>query len=316
MARLLPGVVEVELGCSKSTHDGVKDSELSGREGSNHDTTGDKSDSAELPETNLASNVGKTGHHGTVTSGTSLVHLGEQSVGGVRDDGGGNSSNHTRQEGDSNVDIARELIRCLAHGAVEGVGGRSLHGEFGHGVGDLLGKDGGETGVETNESLGSGHLDESISEAGGEGGVGHGADAHGLERAEEDICDKLGSGGGSEVNGGLVVPGLFLSERLGEVDLDELDSSELEPTLDEVTKGGGTKTGCEGHGSLLGNDLTESADEALVVLFVVVVVIVERGGVRVGQGREELCECNEMNVCNDAQRQSEGQERRRERKRH
>lgn len=47
--------------------------------------------------------------------------------------------------------------------------------------------------------------------------------------------------------------------------LEEFISSELEGTLEEVASSGGTETGQEGAGTLLGDDLAEATDEALVV---------------------------------------------------
>lgn len=54
---LLGGVVEVEFGGSKSTHDRVENTELSSRQGTNHDATRGQTNGAQLPETNLTGNV-------------------------------------------------------------------------------------------------------------------------------------------------------------------------------------------------------------------------------------------------------------------
>ena len=260
------GVVEVELASAKGVHDGVEDTELSGDEGTDHDATGEKTDSAEVDEASLSGDSHEAGHHGSLSSGSLLVDLGEEGVGGVRDDGGGNTGTDTGGEGDTDVGSRGEFSRGLAHGSVDGIGGGTLDGELGHGVGDLLGEDGGKAGVEAADALGLEHLDEAIGKAVAELGVGNGTDTDGLEGAEEDIGDGLGSGGGSEVDGGLVVPGGLLTHGLDGLDLEVLDSAELEPALDEVTSGGGTEAGGEGHGTLLGNDLTESTDKTLVVL--------------------------------------------------
>lgn len=76
---------------------------------------------------------------------------------------------------------------------------------------------------------------DSSSNALGEGGVRDGLDTDGLEGAQEQVSNELSHSRGGEVDGGSVLPGLPLSELLGEVHLEELDSSELEPSLHEVT---------------------------------------------------------------------------------
>jgi len=260
------GVVEVELARAKGVHDGVEDTELSGGEGTDHDATGEKTDSAKVDEASLAGNSHEAGHHGSLSSGSLLVDLGEEGVGGVGNDGGGNTGNDTGGERDTNIGSRGELSGGLAHGSVDGIGGGALDGELGHGVGDLLAEDGDEAGVEAANALGLEHLDEAIGEAVAELGIGHGADADGLEGAEEEIGDELGTGGGSEVDGGLVVPGGLLAHLLDGLDLEELDTAELEPALDEVTSGGGAEASGQGHGALFGNDLAESADKTGVVL--------------------------------------------------
>ena len=54
-----------------------------------------------------------------------------------------------------------------------------------------------------NEALGAAH------QTVGERGVRDETDAGGLERAEEDVGNGLGAGGGHEVDGGLELPGLL-----------------------------------------------------------------------------------------------------------
>ena len=258
--------MEVEFAGAKGTHDGVEDTELSGGEGTDHDATGEKPDSAKVDEASLAGNSHETGHHGALSTGSLLVDLGEEGVGGVGDDGGGNTGNDTGGEGDTDVGSRGKLSRGLAHGTVDGIGGFALDGELGHGVGNLLAEDGDKAGVEAANTLSLEHLDGAVGEAVAELGVGNGTDTDGLKGAEEDIGDGLGAGGGSEVDGGLVVPGGLFAHLLDGLNLEVLNTAELEPALDEVTSGGGTEAGGKGHGALLGNDLTESTDETGVVL--------------------------------------------------
>ena len=56
------------------------------------------------------------------------------------------------------------------------------------------------------------------------------SDAGGLQGAQEDISDELGHGGRCQVDGSLVVPGLLVTKVLCELNLEEFDTSELEPT--------------------------------------------------------------------------------------
>ena len=55
-------------------------------------------------------------------------------------------------------------------------------------------------------------------------------DTGGLERAQEDVSDELGHCGGSEVDRGLVLPRGALAQDAGGLDLEKLDTTELEPT--------------------------------------------------------------------------------------
>ena len=112
----------------------------------------------------------------------------------------------------------------------DALGRSALDGKLGHGVRDLLHADRAEAGVETAEDTLL--LDEAggaADEAAGKGRVGDEADTGGLKRAEEDVGDELGAGGGAEVDGGLVVPGALVAEDLPGLDLEELDTTELEP---------------------------------------------------------------------------------------
>ena len=195
--------MEVEFTCPERSHDGVEDSELSCGEGSDHDAPGEEPVGAELDETDLLGDVQKAGDSSSVTSGAGLVDHGEEGVGRVGDDGGGNSSNNTGTEGDSEVAHGRGAVRGRAGGSVDGVGGGSLDGELGHGVRDLLEEDGAESSVKSADSLGLEDLAESVSEAVTELRVGDGADAYGLKGAEENVGNGLSHSGGAKVDGGL-----------------------------------------------------------------------------------------------------------------
>ena len=89
------GIVEMELRCTQSTHYCIEDTELSSGKSSNHDTTGNKSNSTKVDESNLLSNIGNTLDHGSISSCSLLVDLGKKGISGVGDNSGSNSSNNT-----------------------------------------------------------------------------------------------------------------------------------------------------------------------------------------------------------------------------
>lgn len=259
------GVVEVELGSTNSLHDRVKDTKLTGGKRTNHDATGEKTGGHELDGAHVPGDADETGGRRTFTTGALLVDLGEEGVGGVRDDGGDDTGNHTGKERDADVGSRGRLVRGGVHRLVDGLGGFALDGKLGHGVRNLLEEDGTKAGVEAEEAVGRDHAGHAGAEALGEGGVRDGPDAHGLERAEEQVCDELCAGGRGEVDVGALLPGLALAEPLGKVDLEELDTAKLEPALDKVAGGGGAETGGEGHGALGRDDLPKGVNHALVV---------------------------------------------------
>ena len=265
---LLGGVVEVELAGTGGVHDDIEDTELSGGEGTDHDATGTEAGEAQLLHAGLLGEVAEAGEDTSGSSGGgALVDHGEEGVGGVGDDGGGNSGGASGGEADGGLGGLGGGINVDVGSGVDVLGGLTLDGELGHGVGDLLEEDGAEAAVESFEdTVVLDDLGEGGHEAGGVGGVGDEADTGGLEGTEEDVGDELGHGGGEQVDGSAVLPSLLLAEVLGEVDLEELNTSELEPALDEVSDGGGAKSGGEGTSALLGDDLAEGAGHTHVVL--------------------------------------------------
>ena len=223
--------VEVELLSTGDVHDDIEEQELARSEGTNHHATSAEADSAELHETNLGSNAAQAGGNGALATSAGLVHLGEQGVSRVRDDGSAHTSNHTRQQGSTQLGATGQLGLGLAHSGGDAVSSLALHGELGHGVGNLLHENGAETRVKTlDQTLLGKKLASAGDEAVGEGRLGHEADTGGLEGAQEDIGDELSHGGRGQVDGGLVVPGLLVTKVLGELHLEELDTTELEPT--------------------------------------------------------------------------------------
>lgn len=259
-------VVEVIFRCTQSTHDRVEDTELSSSERTDHDATRQETDRTKADDAGFRGDGHQTLHHGTFSAGSRFVDLGKQGIRGVRNDGGGHSGYDTGTQRDPNIGTAGKLGGGLAHGGVDSIGDLTLDGKLGHGVRDLLGEDGDESRVEPANTFVLQNLSEAVSEAVAELRVRNGTDAHGLQRAEEDISDELGGRGGAKVNIRLIIPRLLLPHHLHGLDFEELHAAEFKPTLYEIAEGGGAKASGQGHGALLGHDLTHPPDESGVVL--------------------------------------------------
>jgi len=106
-------------------------------------TTGTEADSGELDEANLAGDAAEADEHGALTASTSLVDLGQEGIGRVGDNGGGHTSDHAGGDGDAHLGALAES-GAVGEGSVDGLRSGTLHGELGHGVGDLLEENGHE----------------------------------------------------------------------------------------------------------------------------------------------------------------------------
>eukprot|EP00321_Phaeocystis_globosa_P016499 CAMPEP_0118830862 /NCGR_PEP_ID=MMETSP1162-20130426/28249_1 /TAXON_ID=33656 /ORGANISM="Phaeocystis Sp, Strain CCMP2710" /LENGTH=371 /DNA_ID=CAMNT_0006762231 /DNA_START=145 /DNA_END=1257 /DNA_ORIENTATION=- len=264
---LVVGIVEVELLRADHTHDDVEDAELAGGERADHDAAGAQAHRAQVDEAHLGGDVGEARHHAARAARARLVDLGEQGVRRVRDDGGDDARDHARRERDAHVPRAAHRLGVRAERAVDGVGGVALHRELGHGVRHLLEEDGDEAGVEGVDEAVLGHqLGRGADHALRVVGLRHEANAARLVRAEEDVGDELGDGGGEEVDARLVLPGLLLAQHLREVDLEELDAAELEPALNEVALRSRPEAGQKRARALLRDDRLEAANKTGVVL--------------------------------------------------
>jgi len=260
-------VVEVELLGTDGTHDDIENTELSGGKGTDHDPSGNETDSAESVHAFLSSDVLDAAEHTTVTTGSSFVDLGEEGIGGVRDGGGDDTSNNTGLEGDDNVLSFSHLFGSLSLGNVDHFRHFTLNGKLSHGVGNLLEEDGDESRVESadesvlgHDSLGTSTHTVSIV------GLRDKSDSAGFIGAEEDISDALGHGGRGKVDLVSVFPGGFVSVLGAESGLEVLDSTELEPSLDEVSLHSGSETSEESTGSFVGNDVSTAGKETGVGL--------------------------------------------------
>lgn len=130
----------------------------------------------------------------------------------------------------------------------------------------LLEQNRAETSVEGTDTLLAQHLGEAANQAIGVGGLGDETDTGGLERAEGNVGEELGDSGRGDVDEGAVVDGVLVAEKVNGLLLEQLISSELESTLQEVSSGGGTEAGEQSAGALGLDDLLEATDHALVVL--------------------------------------------------
>jgi hypothetical protein len=259
------GVVEVKFGSTEGTHDGVKDTKLTGSEGTDHDATRSQTNQGQFFKTLLLGNSDEAGRDATFTTSAGLVDLGEQGVGRVGDNGGGNPGDDTGGEGDSKVLTARALFGGGTGSSVHPFCRFTLDGKFGHCVGDLLEEDGAETGVESEETIGGNVLGHASTETLGEGRVGDGADADSFEGAQEDVGDELGAGSGDKIDTVAVVPGFAFTNSLRDVDLEEFNPTEFEPALDEVASSGSAEARGQGPGAFGRDDLTETSNHTLVV---------------------------------------------------
>jgi hypothetical protein len=129
----------------------------------------------------------------------------------------------------------------------------------------LLEQDGSESRVKSANTLSADNLAETGDETSSELGVGDHSDTGGLERAQSDVSEELTGRGRSEVDGGAVLLGSLVADKVDGLLLEELVSSELEGALEEVTSEGWAETGHESASTLILDDLSDTADQTAVV---------------------------------------------------
>jgi len=96
-------------------------------------------------------------------------------------------------------------------------------------------------------------------------GVADQPNARRLERAQRNVGEEFGHGGGREVDGSTVVRRVLVAEHGDSLLLEELIAAEFEGALEEVAGSGWAEARQEGAGAFIGNDLAEATDEAAVV---------------------------------------------------
>jgi hypothetical protein len=129
----------------------------------------------------------------------------------------------------------------------------------------LLEEDGTETRVESTDTLVLEDLGETAHETAGEFGLRDKTDTGSFQRAEGNVGEEFSGSGRGEVDGSAVLGGRLVTELVDPLLLEELVTTELESTLEEVTGSGRTETGKESASTLVGNDLAEATDHTTVV---------------------------------------------------
>ncbi|KAI6756701.1 hypothetical protein HG530_011299 [Fusarium avenaceum] len=255
---------------------------LSGGEGTDHEETGTDT-RVRATDTELLADLDQTRDSSLTGKTLGLVDLGKHGVGGLRDNGGSETGHQTRAKvGNSLHTIGHVLLGELLEDSL-----RDLleDDELGHGVRDprtrcqftsasierkeqrgnsLLEQNGTETSVESTEALVLDNLAEARDETAGVGRLRDETDTGGLERAQGDIGEELGSGGRGQVDSSSVLRSSLVAEGINPLLLEELVSSELQGTLEEVTSEGRTDTSEESGSTLILDDLAEATDKTTV----------------------------------------------------
>jgi hypothetical protein len=129
----------------------------------------------------------------------------------------------------------------------------------------LLEEDRAESRVESTNALALQDLGEATNQTTGKAGSGNETDTGGLKRAEGHGGEELGAGSRDGVDEATVLAGRVDTEDIDGLLLEELVTSELEATLDEITGDGRAEAGQESTSTLILDDLAESSDGTTVV---------------------------------------------------
>jgi len=209
------------------------DGELTGGQSTNHEKTGAETSIA-ATDTKLLTDLDQSAGGSLTRETLGLVDLGKHGVSGLRDNGGGETSDETRSQVDSGLCSIRGSV-LVDNGLVDCFGSLLVDNELGHGVRNLLEQDGAETTVESTDTFILENLAETANKAGGEGGLGNKTDTGGFEGAQGNVGEEFGSGSRGKVDGGSVVGSSLITEQVDGLLLEELVTSELEGSLQEIT---------------------------------------------------------------------------------
>mmetsp|Transcript_130026 Transcript_130026/g.324074 ORF Transcript_130026/g.324074 Transcript_130026/m.324074 type:complete len:295 (+) Transcript_130026:222-1106(+) len=259
--------MEMELLHAHDREQRVKDAELPCSDAADHHAARRQAHQAQLHRALLRGDSAHAHEHAPLAALAGLVDLREQGVRRVRDNRRSDASDHTRSQRNAKL-RALGAITIRISQLVDALLCEVLHHELGDGVRDLLEEHGNETRVHSGDktlrlyhgSRRSRHRHLRID------GVRHLTDPRGLEGAQEDVSDELRTGGGNRVEHEALVPCSLVAVRLREVHLEELEATELPPSLEEIAAGCGAKACRQRASSLVLDDLLEAVDHALVVL--------------------------------------------------
>lgn len=148
----------------------------------------------------------------------------------------------------------------------------------------LLEKNGTESRVESTDTLLLEDTTEAAQQTASEGGLGDKTNTGGLERAKGDVGHELGASRRGEVDGSTVVGSSLVAKGVDGLLLEELVTTELEGTLQEVTGSGRAETGQKSASTLLLDDLAEATDHAAVV----------GRGVKLDTGLDAAIQCRDV----------------------
>ena len=203
----------------------------------------------------------------------------------MRDNGSGDSGNDARAQRNAQISSGSHFLRNrisesqiatkiefekvnlwrFSERFVHHLSRFALDGKLGHSVRNLLEENGAKTSIETHDSISGDKLGQTFGQRLGKGGIRDGANTNSLEGTEKQVGDKLSTGSRDEVDSVAVLPGLFRTELFGNVDFEELDSSKLEPALDEISGGSGSETSAQHTDTLSLDNLAKSRDHAVLV---------------------------------------------------
>jgi hypothetical protein len=129
----------------------------------------------------------------------------------------------------------------------------------------LLEQDGAETSVEGTNTLVFQHLAEATDKTVGIGRLRDETDSSSLKRAEGDVCEEFGKGGRSQVDSCAVIGGGLISKEVDGLLLEQLISSKLESTLQEVSRSSRAKSSQKCSSAFICDDLSDAAEKTSVV---------------------------------------------------
>lgn len=229
--------------------EGIIEPPLETSEGTNHDDSGAEA-SPESLEADFRVDLADVLRHGSLS--LDGVELGDHGISGVRNDGAEDTSQVTRQEGDSELLSLGVFSSGLGEDVgVEGFDDLFESDELHNGVGDLSSPKGSQTLVKSTSAFSSGHLVVSLEERGGEsarlGGL-H-SDLDSFEGAQEDVSNDFCGTRSDRPTDSLVLDGVLLTnDALIDV-LEDFVETEFTEALEGVTNEGGEPSESETLGT-------------------------------------------------------------------